>query len=183
MKTTLVGYHYTGNCGYNEIKTGFSFDKKGLLPIWRFVTRTVVTGLPEEVYRSASFSLLDPEPKEWTHNQEFPDIWQHLMKHVDYVSPDIVILSFPVLKKDDAFVAERAHIERYKRIRQSQERFMNEDSDLEAHLKYFQSLVPADSYQGGYSLPELVLFSRIPLYRLTFDSRKSRKEVLEKFPS
>lgn len=169
----IYGYHYTNLDSFRAMKTGEDYGKKGLIPLMRLVSLGI-KGLPEKVYDPVIYALLEEEPESWIRNIEFPMLWK---RHTDdfFRTDKIVLLRFKVLPEDDAYVLERAHIER--------EQYSG-DYDLgritEACLKFYDSRVPALDYSGGYLVPQLTVWSEIKFERLEPVWLKSRTDVQKK---
>ncbi len=83
-----------------------------------------------------------------------------------------MLLKIELLESDKAFVVDRAHVERFLYGKMS-------DKNL-AFRTYFDSRVPALAYGGGYSAPQIVIWSPISCDRLKIEWQKSSDEVWEK---
>jgi len=173
----MFGYHYTNLDAFKAMKTGEMYRKKGLIPLMRLVSLKI-KGLPEKMYDPVIYGLLEPEPESWTRNTEFSMLWK---RHTDdfLQTNQIVLLRFKVLPEDDAYVLERAYIER--------EQYSSDstiESITDACLKFYDSRIPAldycssyKSYSESYSVPQLTVWSEIPFERLEPMWLKSREEV------
>jgi len=180
----IIGYHYTNHVAYQSIqKKGregwytFGFDEfTGLIPSRRFVALNRARGLPIEAYGSVIEGLLEPEPKSWLENPEFPYFWSYLM-HDICREKQVMLLSFELRPEDKAYIVERAHVERelYRKAKGRGEpttRTFNK-----AFKKYWESRVPVFEYKGGYSAPQLAIWSGIEFDRLRIEWIKPTDEV------
>ena len=90
----------------------------------------------------------------------------------------IMLLSFEILPKDEAYVVERAHVERelYK-PKENTTRKSLED----AWQKYWESRVSVFDYKEDYILPQLAIWSRVEFERLKTEWIKSTDEAWNMF--
>lgn len=169
-------YHYTNSSAYKSMKNREFLDGNGLRPRKRFTPFDEYDDLPEEAYYPASFFFLDPEPDSWLDNQEFPNIWEKLTKHIcvrcmESKDNEIVLLSFDVKPEDEAYVIDRALIE--SAIRRNENRILSGEEERDAIEAYINSKVPLSEYEGSYSLPEASLFNNVEPHRLNLEWTKS----------
>lgn len=183
-ETKVVGYHYTNPKNYKSMQTkgidGWitsNFDDfVGLIPGRRFIRLSIGKGLPDEAYDNVIEGLLEPEPKSWIENPEFPHFWNCLM-HDICKEKQVMLLSFDIDPKDKAYVVERAHVERelYRDPEKSTEKTRNK-----AYRKYWESRVPVFDYKGNYAAPQLAIWSGIEFERLRVEWIKSTDEVWQR---
>jgi len=163
---TITGHHYTTNGPFLSMKSGRDYGRTGLLPVGRFIKDCYTQpDLPEEAYDFVIQGLLEPEPESWTNNPEFPNLWAYLMNDIglhDACDQGRLSLSFTVLPTDKAYVVERAHVERAFYSPQASNRKVMR----EAWGNYWESRVPVFDYQGGFSLPQLDIWSPIDMDRV-----------------
>lgn len=192
MKTELtdkiIGYHYTNSKAYDSMKTkgidGYSDfgyeDFAGIIPQKRFI-RLGNYDLPIEAHNEVIEGLLEPEPKSWTDNPEFPGLWSYLMHDVCR-NKEIMLLSFELHPEDKAYVVERAHIER-ELYREAKGLGNSTPETLtEAYKKYWESKVPVFDYMkqetsNKYSTPQLAIWSGIDFDRLKIEWIKPRRSA------
>jgi hypothetical protein len=183
----LVGYHYSNEKAYDSMKTkgidGYiSFDYEhfaGLIPRRRFIKLGEGKGLPDEAYDGVIEGLLEPEPRSWLENPEFPNLWGYLMHDVCR-REKVMLLSFELRPDDKAFVVDRAHVEReYYRESKGLGK-PTKETRSEAFRKYFESRVAALEYKGNYSLPQLAIWSGIPFDRLKVEWIKPTDEAWQR---
>ena len=173
----LYGYHYTNNEAFKSMHDGSYYGKKDLIPVKRFITlgngsRT----LPWKAHEGVIEGLLEPEPKSWTENPEFPNFWGYLM-HDICKRKEVILLRFELQPKDLAFVVDRAYVER-ELYRQGKGRGKPTKRSMSlACRRYWESRVRADKYEGGYSAPQLAIWTPIALDRLEVVWRKPVDEV------
>jgi len=174
------GYHYTTLLDYESMQNGRTYRKKGLLPIGRFINLGEGNCLPKDAHEGCISCLLEPEPQSWVNNKQFPYTWISLMSHLclkdNSLSPELsklVLLSFEILCQDNAYVVERAHIEKWRAKNQTKKQ------EKESYTNYWNSRVSVSEYKGNYNLPELAIFSYIPIDRLKLESEKPISEVWE----
>ncbi len=188
MKTKLnnkiVGYHYTNPKAYQSMRTNgrdgyitFGFDDfAGLIPLRRFIRLGNGNGLPEEAHDGVIEGLLEPEPKSWLENPEFPHFWNYLM-HDICRDKEVMLLNFELMPKDKACVVERAHIERELYREPKCPKKSTIKTRNESFKKYWESRVPVFDYDGNYSAPQLAIWSGISFDRLKIEWIKPTNEV------
>lgn len=180
----VIGYHYTNSRDYKSMQTngieGYitsNFDDfSGLIPSRRFIKLGDGKGLPNEAHDGVIEGLLEPEPRSWLENSEFPNFWRYLM-HDICREKEIVLLSFEIKPEDKAYVVERAHVERElyresKGLEKPTRKTLND-----AFKKYWESKVPVFEYDGSYSAPQLAIWSGIEFDRLKVEWTKPHDEV------
>ena len=184
LERTIIGYHYTNPKAYRSMKTPgvddyltFKFDDFiGLIPRKRFIPLGDAQGLPTNAYDSVIESLLEPEPKSWLQNPEFPRLWRYLMSDICR-EKEVMLLSFELTPEDQAYIVDRAHVER-----ELYPKFIKQDKSIsttrtEAFKKYWESRVPVFEYDGGYCAPQLVIWSGIEFRRLKVEWVKPTNKV------
>lgn len=176
----LVCYHYTNLPAYESMRTGHKYGKSELHPYRRFLrwgwgSRT----LPEKAHDNIVLGLLEPEPASWIYNKEFPHQWWHVM--YDVCKEDtIMLLKFPVLPEDEAFITDRAHMER-EFYRQGNGKGKSVRRTMSnAARRYWESRVPARDYQGEFTMPQFTFWSPIPFERLEVVWTKPCDEVWQR---
>jgi len=180
----IVGYHYTNSTAYQSIQTNgkdgymtFGFDDfAGLIPSRRLIRFGEGKGLPDEAHDGIIEGLLEPEPKSWLENPEFPHFWHYLMNDICR-KKEVVLLSFELKSEDEAYVIERAHVER-ELYRESKGlgKSTRETRNV-AFKKYWESRIPVFDYDGSYSAPQLAIWSGIAFDRLKVEWIKPTEEV------
>jgi hypothetical protein len=175
LSDKIIGYHYLNNINYNQMKNGRTYRRTGLLPIKRLVPFGH-EDLPSEAHAGAVYGLLEPEPKSWTENPEFPYLWRALMCKISY-ELKVILLSFELNPSDNAYIVERAHMERVLYQESKGRREPPKEEMDEAFRKYFESRVPVFSYEGDFFVPELVVFSPIDLHRLKIEWEKPSEAI------
>jgi len=193
----IIGYHYSNPEAYKSMKTNgidgyitFNFDNfAGLIPGKRFICPGYGTNLPKEAYACVIEGLLEPEPKSWLENKEFPNLWKYLMydickknevMHDICRKKEIMLLSFELKSKDKAYIVERANVEReLYRDSKGLGKPTKETMD-EAFKKYWESRIPVFDYKGGYSVPQLTIWTGIEFNRLNVEWVKSTNKVWQK---
>ena len=175
----VIGHHYTSSRAYRSMETkginGWktAYDVAGLIPRRRFIDPSRANGLPGKAHERVIEGLLEPEPECWTSNPEFPNLWYSLF-HSICQEPEIMLLKFEILPFDEAYVINRAHVERelYKESEKSTKESLNK-----AYRKYFESRIPVHEYDHEYDVPQLAIWSPIEFDRLDVVWKKSRDEV------
>jgi hypothetical protein len=184
MANKIIGYHYTNEKAYQSMQRKgvegwitFNFDEfTGLIPQRRFLNLSRGKNLPDEAYEGIIEGLLEPEPKSWTENSEFPRFFGYLMHDICRTGK-VLLLSFELKPSDKAYVVERAHIERelyreYKGQGPSTRKTMNESAK-----KYWESRVPVFEYNKNYHAPQLAIWSGIEFERLNIEWIKESNKV------
>ena len=173
----VTGYHYTNSKAYSSIRDGKKNGQTALIPRSRFISLTKGNGLPDEAHKGVIGGLLEPEPKSWLQNPEFPFLWNVLMDDICREN-DITLLSFEINPKDEAYIAERAHVER-ELYREAKGRGKPTRQSMDGALrKYWESRVPVFDYDGSYLLPQLAIFTPIEFQRLKVEWIKSVDDIL-----
>lgn len=180
----VVGYHYTNSKAYSSIQTKgkdgyatFGFDDfAGLIPSKRFIRFGDGNGLPDGAHDGVIEGLLEPEPRSWLENPEFPHFWNYLM-HDICRDNEVILLSFELNRDDKAYVVERAHVERELYRESKGQGKSTRETANEAFKKYWESRVPVFDYDGNYSTPQLAIWSGIPFDRLKVEWVKPTDNV------
>ncbi len=150
-----------------------------LMPRKRFIRLVSGNGLPDEAYDGVIEGVLEPEPKSWLENPEFPHLWKHLM-HDICKEDKVMLLSFELKPKDRAYVVERAHVERELYRESKGQGKPTIETSNGAFRKYWESRIPVFEYNEGYSLPQLSIWSRIEFGRLKVEWVKPTHEVWQR---
>lgn len=192
-KTTNIRvYHYTNSEAYKSMKTkgidGYFCDEydnfTGIIPRKRFINLGDGKNLPSKAYNGIIEGLLEPEPESWIKNPEFPNLWNYLM-HDICRKDKVMLLSFDILPKDEAYVVERAYVER-ELYREAKGRGkMTRETRNEAFMKYWNSRINIFEYitknknvmKINYAVPQLAIWSGIEFERLNIEWIKSTDEV------
>ncbi|MFA5797107.1 MAG: hypothetical protein WC916_03680 [Candidatus Woesearchaeota archaeon] len=187
LANKIMGYHYTNSCAYQSMKTKgidgrisfYSDDFTGLIPRRRFIRYGRGNGLPDEAHDGIIEGLLEPEPKSWLENSEFPYLWNNLM-HDICRDKEVMLLSFELTPKDKAYVVDRAHVER-ELYRESKDKETSTEKTMnKAVKKYWKSRVPVFEYDGSYTTPQLAIWSGIEFARLKIEWKKPTNEVWQR---
>ncbi|MBU2637963.1 MAG: hypothetical protein KJ955_03255 [Nanoarchaeota archaeon] len=180
MEDTIVAYHYSNPIAFQSMRNGRTYRKVGLIPIQRFIRLGNENGLPGEAYEGIINGLLEPEPKSWTENPEFSNLWRYLMSDICRKEEEVMLLSFQLKPEDKAYVVERAHIERelYKESKGHGE--STKETINKACREYWESRVPVFEYSGSYSVPQLAIWSGIEFERLKVEWIKPSEELWER---
>ncbi len=121
----------------------------------------------EAFQTGAVFALLEPTPKDWVGNQDFPGIWQFLK---EAIGPLLLEVAVDVHSKD-AFVVDRGHMEGvfYQGIPEARIPMPYAHiTQEEAERAYIHSKIPLADYlqrrgELSYSLPEVIITDHVPL--------------------
>ncbi|MFA6076793.1 MAG: hypothetical protein WC735_01815 [Candidatus Paceibacterota bacterium] len=173
-------YHYTSLDNWALIKKGSwkSRDKSGLGAI-----RRVGQVHEDALDTGAVFALLEPVPKNWTHNTQFPDIWFHLTRDIGRM-----LLEIQVDESDkNVFVVDRGEIEKFLYKIGSEgggKEIYNERKIAEG--KYIGSKVPIAEYlrhpeRYPFVLPEVIFTDDIPIEKISISAEQPlMQELLDK---
>ena len=164
-------FHYTLQVAYERMQS----EQSGILPlrqIGKLSTRHYFT----DPKGRAVFAHLEPKPKNWMQNEEFPNSWKRFVDYLtgcsDRSDSPIVLLKFSLNATDEAYVVDRGIIEKH---------FDNGDPGV--HSKsiedYLKSKIPVDKYNETHSLPEVVIGHLIGHERLNLVQTVSKEELLE----
>lgn len=170
----IIVFHYTNPEAYKSMLDGCTYGKRGLIPINRFA-HLGISGLPDKAYDGVVEGLLEPEPKSWLANPEFPYLWNALM-HDICKRDKVMLLSFQILPEYESYVVERAHIERelYREAKGHEKSTRQTMND--AYRRYWESRVPVYEYDGSYSVPQLSMWSSVSTNRLNVEWVKPTDE-------
>ena len=171
----IIVFHYTNPEAYKSMLDGCTYGKRGLIPINRFA-HLGIGGLPDKAYDGVVEGLLEPEPKSWLANPEFPYLWNALM-HDICKRDKVMLLSFQILPEYEAYIVERTHIEReLYREAKGQEKSTRQTMN-DAYRRYWESRVSVFDYDGSYSLPQLTMWAPVPTEKLNVEWVKPTDEV------
>jgi len=152
------------------------YGKPGLIPIRRFIRFGRGNNITSKAHDGVIEGLLEPEPKSWLENPKFPHLWNYLMHDICREN-EVILLSFELTSKDDAYIVERAHIER-ELYRESAGNGKSTKKSMNlACKKYWESRVPALEYDKEYQLPQLAIWTSIEFERLRVEWIKPHDEV------
>jgi hypothetical protein len=147
-------YHYTSE----SIWHFGALEKNGLTPYHDLAGQKVI------------FAFMEPRPKSWRRNPEFPEVWRRLIQHVYHGDFSIIQCRFDIIPSDSVFVIDWAHMERVREEMGRISVFTASDQDHErvrqAKQRYLTSKTPLGNYRGGFSLPELIIANPIPASRI-----------------
>lgn len=171
MEKQITAWHYAPFrllCSVGDIEIN------GLIPLSR-VDMAGEQSLPEMARKRWIYAFLERTPESWRGNIEFPDIWTRVMRHVSHGKPMFSRCSFDILLEDEAFVVDFAHMERvrevmirlgYAKIKKGTFSDADKAKLIEANTRYLSSAIEVFSYQGGYTLPEVIVGNPIPRARI-----------------
>lgn len=179
-------YHYTNREGWKEIQKG----QKGYLirhPVtsvmvdsetvrgWMIPHRRLIPeGIDSSLISSeatlpAIFGLTEPRPKSWLEYRDCINVWDYLLSCCKRGDNRLVLLRISLTDKDNPLVFDYAHIRRTAKRLSNIEMGTEYARTLASGSKnYWDSRVPLDRYEGGFVLPEIVVFNPIPLKRIEF---------------
>ena len=175
----IIAYHYTNEEVLNSINNGTMYGKLGLIPIKRFISLGKGHNLPDEAFDGVVQALLEPEPKSWTENSEFPRLWGYLM-HDICRRDKVILLSFEIMPQDKAYVVERAYIEQelYREFKTGKAPTNRQNDN--AYLKYWNSRVLVFQYRGNYKLPQLAIWTTITCDRIKIEWVKQTEDIWQR---
>ncbi len=158
-------YHYTTRKAYELILTGAFFrNKPGLRPLSSFIQESIAPKLPRKAYRNVTYAFLEKRPDQWVKGDGFPYLWRGVMSNLSKLPDEkglVTLLSLDLEKHDKAFVVDRSlAFNPYRNGNPTTRQLENAFHD------YWNSRVPLFEYQGGYYLPEVVIFSRVNLKKI-----------------
>jgi hypothetical protein len=167
-------YHYTNFSNVGKILGKFNCAPQefGIKPN-RYIGQ--VFGSARE--RLATFGFLEALPDSWVNNKDFPLTWKTLVHDFKISDSGELLLEISIDSDDLVYVADRAHIEGvlYPDQAKIPEKYQHVNLE-DGEESYMQSLVPLKDYlekqkEGqSYSLPEVVIFNRIPPERIEVSS-------------
>jgi len=173
-------YHYTNPEAYREMKKE-SPGREGLSPLTcMLIPRYEGPDWPMSSSIRSIKGLLEPEPESWKENKEFPFLWVRLMNSFFINSDELMLLSCEILPKDDAYITDRANIER-ELYREGREGTTTNERLAAAFEKYWGERVPALEYQGGFELPQFEVLTPIEFERLNVEwvSKTKWREIYD----
>ena len=181
-------YHYTNPDGWNGIVNGQkdylvkhpltnklvdSESVKGwMLPHRRLISEGIESSLvPNEATSPAIFGLLEPIPISWIQYRDSSceSIWNYLLSCCKRGREKIVLLKLNLLSEDNPQVFDYVHIRRTaKNLREMKYTEEYRRTMAEGNKIYWDSRVKLEDYEGNFVLPEIVVFSPIPIERIEF---------------
>jgi hypothetical protein len=175
----IIAYHYTNEENLRYIYDGTMYGRKGLISIKRFISLGKGHNLPDEAFDGVVQALLEPEPKSWIKNPEFPALWGYLM-HDICRRDKVILLSFEIMPQDKAYVVERAHVEQelYREFKTG--KAPTKKQKEKAYSEYWNSRVPVFQYRGNYKLPQLAIWTTIICDRLKIEWVKQTKDIWQR---
>ena len=176
-------YHYTNPLQWERTKLCSDYNQRALLPLRRVVLPTCASGLESKAYEScAIFCFPQAQPDSWLKNDEFPQIWNNLLGNIRSFQGKLTLLSFTLTPEENAFIVDRAHVERYLHME-----YLGDDRDKfernKAYGAYWESKVFFSDYAGDYSLPEVIVLAEISVERITEEWSGQKSVLLEKILS
>jgi hypothetical protein len=186
-------YHYTNPDGWNGIVNGQdgyvvehpiskkmvdSETVKGwMLPHRRLIPQGIESSLvPSEATLPAIFGLSEPAPQSWLHYRDCINVWDYLLSCCKRGADKLALLKINLVDADNPSVFDYVHIRRAARdLAQTKDPEVYRKILAEGNRDYWNSRVALDKYEGGFVLPEIVVFSAIPLERIEFLGEKDRE--------
>lgn len=160
-------YHYSSLDRFYGVWDGSSYGRTGLLPLRRVLTLGSARrfGLPDKAEEGAIFGLLEPQPENWMRQEyyEGEGFLETIIEDILLRGPEMLLLRCEVSPEDDIHVAEHAfHMHPKYKGRGK----IKSPVTKQVKRAYWDSMVPLADYDGGYTLPEVICFSPIPLERI-----------------
>lgn len=172
-------YHYTKLENWHRISNGSMYgDEPGFKP-----TQLLSPHTENGRNIRCSFSLLEPEPEQWTRNNEYPHIWTDLMAKTGELLLEVDVSGC----LDDTYVVDFEPREAFAR-RQRRGEEVDESMALDAEKRYVESMVPLQDYleeeqELNYQLPEAIVTERLPMKAVKVSDQQPKIErKLNKWP-
>ena len=180
-------YHYTSTANWQRMnddnpsenflnpQTGRIVSGSAGRGLWprRPLVPPPISGLPAEAYVAWSFGLEEEQPKKWTENSRFPNVWHNLLNYAAHGDGSLTLLEVTLLADDQPQVIDWAHIE------QLPTHLALTVAEQHAYHRYWESRIALPCYDGSHDLPEIIVQKPIPLERIkkVWDRRLSGKIV------
>ena len=168
-------YHYSTFNGFQAMCRGDHYGKTGLIPLRRVLRAGLSSrfNLPAKAEDGAVFGLLDPQPAAWMKHEYHPEqgLLETILRDMQFRGDEMLLLKCEVDPDDDIHVADHIF-----HMRKDYNGIDDLDNPAMGEVKraYWKSLVSFSGYNGGYTLPEVICFSPIPMDRIS---------VVEKYDS
>lgn len=174
-------YHYASVRDWEDIKKENSRTKQpGLSP------RRRLGRIHNKAYAAvAVFALLEATPKNWTHNNKFPDIWSQLKKDIGKM-----LLEIEIDENDpNIFVIDRGEMEAF--LYENNSVLSEEEKDAKrerAEGQYIETKIPLAEYlkhpdRYPYVLPEVIFTKGVPIDKITISAEQPLlHESIEQWP-
>jgi hypothetical protein len=191
-------WHYTNRMGWDGVNNGHdgyivrdpktgkyydSEDVRGLWPHRRLIEEGNGSSVPVEAERPAIFGLPEPQPKSWLKYEDCTKLWGNLMKRcADRTSQEdrrIILLEVDLFREDEPIVVDYVHIRRASRDCENEINPRKERAIMIRGFEgYWNSRISFFEYNGGFILPEVVVFNPIPPERIHLSWEKNLQEFL-----
>ena len=186
MNNNKFMYHYTNNEGWEGIQKGQigyviehpltrkfveSETVKGwVIPHRRLIPVGIESSLvPTEAISPAIFGLPEPTPQSWLEYKDCISVWDYLLSCCRKGKSNLVLLRLEISDMDNPKVFDYIHVRKTARdlsiIKDPKE---YRKKLAEGNRDYWNSGVELKSYNGSFVLPEVVVFSPIPIERVEF---------------
>ncbi len=188
----MLLYHYTNDRCLKRIMEGTTDafipdprtgrmvtgkDAAGLWPIRRLLPLDESGGVPEEMSDAWTFALLDRMPRTHADNPEFPGLWSLLLRYFTISchrddAKETVLLEFDARPDDEAFVIDKAPLERLLYCLDGRRPGPEHRGQRSrAYQAVWATKTPLFRYDGGFSVPEVIIKNPIASERLSVAQR------------
>ncbi|MBI2632678.1 hypothetical protein HYW75_06755 [Candidatus Pacearchaeota archaeon] len=192
-----VMYHYTNPARWDGIVNGqegylieHPITKKmvnsetvrgWILPHRRLISQGIESSLvPSEATLPAISGLSESVPQSWFQYRDCINVWDYLLGCCKRGANKLALLKINLIDADNALVFDYVHIRRMARD-------LVQTKDLEKYRKilaqgnrdYWNSRIALDRYVSSFVLPEIVVFSAIPIERIEFLGEKDRELLVK----
>ncbi len=189
-------YHYTNPEGWAGIVNGqegyvveHPLTKKmvdsetvngWMLPHRRLIPQGIESSLvPFEATLPAIFGLSDPTPQSWLQYRDCINVWDYLLGCCKKGADKLELLKVNLIDADNPLVFDYVNIRRTARdLTQTKDPETYRKILAEGNRNYWNSRVELDKYDGSFVLPEIVVFSAIPLERIELLGEKDNGQLV-----
>lgn len=152
---TASGFHYMDERRWDRLNSDRTNDKI-LKPNRRLISLCQPVNLPDWAHDGYIYAFPDePAPTPWENYEHGLEEWDSLTEDI---GEKLIGFKFDIISSDEAYVVDRAHYADWA--------WGDNPDKTDAIRKYALSRVPAETYEGGFRMPELIIRNSINLERL-----------------
>ncbi len=179
-------YHYTNPRGWDGILNGQKgytvehpltkemVDSKTVrgwvIPHRKLISEGIEASLvPFEATSPAIFGLPNPTPQSWLQYRDCISVWDYLLSCCQKDADKLILLKLNLIEADNPLVFDYIHMRKMARdLSKTNCAEEYRKRLIEGNRDYWNSRVKINRYEGNFTLPEIAVFSAIPIERVEF---------------